>query len=101
MVSNGFFGIMIHLLVHLIKKFNIFGPIGAIDVIPLNMFIEMLFVKQRKTKGDHPMQYMYVETLGFCIKYLSFYKHAHKWVWDPKEEKTNASEVLQGMTRKK
>jgi hypothetical protein len=100
-VSNSFFGIMIHLLVHLIKDFNIFGPIGAIDVIPLNMFFEMLFVKQMKTKGDHLMQYMYVETLGFCIKYLSLYKHAHKWLRDPKEEKTNASEVFQGMTRKK
>jgi hypothetical protein len=66
---------MIHLLVHLIKDFNIFAPIGAIDVIPLNMIIEMLFVKQRKTKGDHYMQYMYDETLGFCIEYLSFYKH--------------------------
>jgi hypothetical protein len=48
-----FFGIMIHLLVHLIKDFNIFRPIGAIDVIPLNRLIEVLFVKQRKTKGDH------------------------------------------------
>ncbi len=47
------------------------------------------------------MQYVYDETLGFCIEYLSFYKHTHKWVWDPKEEKTDASEVLQGMTRKK
>lgn len=47
------------------------------------------------------MQYMYDETLGFSIEYLSFYKHTHKWVWDPKEEKTNASEVLQGTTRKK
>jgi hypothetical protein len=44
---------------------------------------------------------MYDGTLGFYIEYLSFYKHAHVWVWDPKEEKTNASEVLQGMTRKK
>jgi hypothetical protein len=50
---TGFFGIMIHLLVHLIKDFNIFGPIGAIDVIPSNRLIEMLFVKQRKTKRDH------------------------------------------------
>jgi hypothetical protein len=52
-VSYGFFGIMIHLVVHLIKDFCIFGPIGTIDLILLNRLIEMLFVKQRKTKGDH------------------------------------------------
>ena len=95
----GFFDIMAHLVVHLVDKLEICGPVHAHWCYSVERYLQFLtrYVRDKsKPRAGMASGYMIDESLGFCIEYFCLYKHSKSKVWDPKEELKDSGESSGG-----
>ena len=91
-----FFDVMTQLLVHIIEKLDIFGPIGARWMYHMEMHLKMLkgcVPNCARPKPNMVEGYAIDETHGFCMEYM------HTTVWDDKEDPTMNNEIHEGVGR--
>ena len=100
----GFFDIMPHLVVHLVREIEICGPVHSRWCYFVERYLGHLtkYVRDRsKPEAGMATGYMIDESLGFCTEYFALYTHTRRRVWDPEEELRDAGELLIGRPKQK
>ena len=100
----GFFDIMPHLIIHLVRELEICGPVHSRWCYFVERYLGQLtkYVRDKsKPEAGMATGYMVDESLGFVTEYFSLYKHTRRRVWDPEEEARDAGELLLGKPRQR
>jgi len=73
-----FFDIMTHLTLHVVEKLDVYGPIHAKWMYPIERALKMFktYVKNRVCpKASMVERYLYDKTIGFVILYMQDFSH--------------------------
>ena len=100
----GFFDIMPHLVIHLVREIDICGPVHSRWCYFVERYLGQLtgYVRDKsKPEAGMASGYMIDESLGFVTEYFSLFKHTRRRVWDPEEEVRDAGELLVGKPRQR
>jgi hypothetical protein len=102
-LPGAFFDVMTHLVLHVVEKLAIYGPIHSRWMYPVEQTLGTLkkYVRNR-TRPEASMASGYVldETLGFVTEYMQMFTQVRCRVWDANEEEGVYGEVLKGSRSK-
>jgi hypothetical protein len=94
-----FFDVMEHLLIHVVEDLELFGPVAARWMCPMERFMKLLkdHVRSRNNpEGSMALGYIKDETLGYLTEYMAGFEPVSTRVWNSEEEEGVIGEVLQG-----
>ncbi len=94
-----FFDVMTHLLIHVVEDIELFGPVTARWMYPLERFMKLLkghVHRYYNPEASMAMGYMKDETLGYITEYMAEFEGVRTRVWNSEEEEGVGGEVLRG-----
>jgi hypothetical protein len=94
-----FFDVMTHLVLHVVEKLAICGPLHNRWMYPVERTLGTLkkYVRNwARLEALMALGYVLDETLGFVTKYMQMFTHVRHQVWDVDEEERVYGEVLEG-----
>jgi hypothetical protein len=95
----GFFNIMTHLMIHLVKEFFICRPVHTQWMYLMERYMKYLkdYVRTKaRPEGSMVEGYVMDDILGFCTMYMTRFIPTRRRVWDDKEEPGLFDEELEG-----
>jgi hypothetical protein len=95
-----FFDIMTHLPYHLVDKLDLYGPVTARWMYPVEKYMKTLkgYVwYMARPEASMVERYLKEECLGFVTEYLQSFDVVQRRVWDAEEEYGDTEEVLEGV----
>ena len=94
-----FFDVMTHLLVHIVEELDLYGPVSAHWMYPLERYMKLLkdhVWTYYRPEASMALGYIKDETMGFLTEYMGEFEHVKSRVWKAHEEEETIAVVLEG-----
>ncbi len=98
-LPGAFFDVMTHLVLHVVEKLAICGPIHSRWMYRVERTLGTLkkYVRNRaRPQASMASRYVLDETLGFVTEYMQMFTQVRRRLWDANEEERVYGEVLEG-----